>query len=343
MKVESLSRIAKRDSLFIVSRHGMETSAQSERRQPVTLSVLIVSWNNWAKLNVCLSSIYSGTVIPSEIIVIDNDSKDGTPLKLEQTFPEVKLHRNDTNIGHTKGVNLGLRQARGEYVLVLDHDTELAPDCIDRMLEFMRARKDVEMVAPRTFNTDGTVQESARNFPGILSGLFGRQSTLTRILPDNLISKKYLARDFIDSTEPFPVEQIGGACMLFRHSLLDRIGPWDERYIGYWVDTDWCKSVGAENINIYCVPSAHLIHHEGNARHKRKTPHRIWIFHRGAYQYYTKWHTRGTWDPRSIFAGIMLAARALLQIATNGISTPSIEETPNRPAESANEIRGSSQ
>jgi GT2 family glycosyltransferase len=321
----------------------METSVQSGQKQPATLSVLIVSWNNWAKLSVCLSSIYRNTVLPYETIVIDNDSKDGTPIKLEQMFPEVKLHRNDTNIGHTKGVNLGLKQAQGEYILVLDHDTELAPDCIEKMLEFMHVRKDVAMVAPRTFNTDGSIQESARNFPGMLSGLFGRQSTLTRIFPDNSISKRYLARDFIDSTEPFRVEQIGGACMLFRHSLLDRIGPWDERYIGYWVDTDWCKSVGADNLNIYCVPSAHLIHHEGNARNKRKTPHRIWIFHRGAYQYYTKWHTWGTWDPRSIFAGIMLSARALLQIGRNGIRTGDLEETPDRQTESVGEIRGSSQ
>jgi N-acetylglucosaminyl-diphospho-decaprenol L-rhamnosyltransferase len=299
----------------------------NEMRLP-TITVLIVSWNNWPKLRTCLSSIYGGSVAPTEIIVVDNHSIDGTVDRMRQMFPEVRLHQNQTNLGHTKAVNVGFSEAQSEFILLLDNDTELAPDCIDRMLEFMRERSDVAMVAPRTSNSDGTVQESARNFPGILSGLFGRQSLLTRIFPSNPFSRKYLAREFINATQPFQVEQIGGACMLFRRSLLERVGPWDERYAGYWVDTDWCRSITAKGLNIYCLPSAHLIHHESNARHKRKTGHRIWMFHQGAYQYYTKWHSRGVWDPRSLFAGIMLSTRALLQIAVNAARSASVEESP---------------
>jgi GT2 family glycosyltransferase len=204
--------------------------------------------------------------------------------------------------------------ARGEYILVLDDDTELAPDCIDRLLDFMTSRPDVAMVAPRTFNSDGSIQESARNFPGVLSGLFGRQSVLTRVFPQNRFSQKYLARDFLHQREPFEVEQIGAACMFFRRKVLAAIGPWDERYVGYWVDTDWCRSARARQLPIYCIPDAHLTHHEGNARSKRRSIHRSWIFHRGVYQYYTKWHCRGAWDPRSILAGFILAARASTQI-----------------------------
>ena len=281
------------------------------------LTVLIVSWNNWPKLRACLSSIYGGSVSPTEIIVIDNHSTDGTIERLVQTFPSVKLYECPTNLGHTKAVNLGLSLALGELILILDNDTELAPDCIEILLAFMNARSAVMMVAPRTFNSDGTVQESARNLPGILSGLFGRQSFLTRMFPTNPIARRYLAREFIKAREPFQVEQIGGACMMFRRSLLRHVGPWDARYAGYWVDTDWCKSLCARGLAIFCVPDAHLVHHESNARHKRKTPSRIWMFHKGAYQYYTKWHTSGILDPRSVFAWLLLSGRALLQIAMN--------------------------
>lgn len=292
---------------------------QSAPTQPVApkVSVVIVSWNGWAKLHTCLRSIYGGCLPSAQVIVIDNDSADGTPKRVREFFPRVELHRNRTNLGHTKAINQGFLLARGEYILVLDPDTELAADCIEGLVEFLDARPEVAMVAPRTFNSDGTVQETARNFPGISSGLFGRQSMLTRLLSGNRFSARYLARDHLDASEPFQVEQIGGACMFFRRELIRLAGLWDEGYFAYWVDTDWCRSVSQKGLPIYCVPSARMIHHEGNARRKRKSARRIWLFHYGAYRYYTKWHCRGPWDPRAMFAGAMLAVRGVLQIALN--------------------------
>jgi len=284
------------------------------------LTIIIVTWNGGAKLLNCLTSIYAGRLPPALIVVIDNASSDDSMQRLQTMFPKVEAHQNQTNIGHTKAVNQGFALSRGEYILVLDQDTELQPDCIELMLGFLEARPDVAMVAPRTFNTDGTVQESARNFPEVMSGLFGRQSLLTRLWPGNPVTRRYLGREFLQATTPFRVEQIGGACMLFRRRVLDLVGPLDERYLGYWVDTDWCRSLHRKGLPIYCVPEARLTHHEGNAKHRRKTARRIWMFHRGAHQYYTKWHCRGPWDPRSIFAGLMLALRASLQTIVNKVA-----------------------
>ena len=297
------------------------------KRQAPKLSIVIVSWNGWAKLNTCLESIYGGCLPPTQAIVIDNDSSDGTPDFVRQYFPQVELHRNATNLGHTKGINQGFGLARGDYVLVLDYDTELAPDCIARLIEFMDVRSDVAMAAPRTFNSDGSVQESARNFPRISAGLFGRRSLLTRLFPSNRISAKYLARDYLNATEPFQVEQIGGACMFFRRGLIRLAGEWDERYFGYWVDTDWCRNLQTRGQRIYCLPQAHLTHHESNARGKRKSASRIWYFHAGAYQYYKKWNCWGFWDPRALFAGTTLILRALLLIAANKLARETA--TPN--------------
>lgn len=284
------------------------------------LSVVIVSWNDWPKLQQCLASIQASRALPStELLVIDNASSDGTPEQVRAHFPDVDLHRNTTNIGHTKAVNLGFASAKGEYILLLDSDTELREDCIVRLLEFLRQHPEVDLVAPRTFNTDGTVQETARNFPSALAGIFGRQSALTRWFPNNPISRRYLAQQFLDATEPFEVQQVGGACMFFRRRLLSAVGAWDERYFGYWVDTDWCHSLRAAGRRIVCLPAARLVHHENNARGKRKTPSRIWMFHYGAWQLYTRWRTLGYWDPRSIVAGLALLARALLVITQNAL------------------------
>jgi len=285
-----------------------------------TLSVVIVSWNDWPKLQRCLASIDANADAPSrEILVIDNASSDGTPGQVRRHWPAVQLLANGRNIGHTRAVNLGFARARGEFVLVLDSDTELAEDCIALLLEFLRARPDVDLVAPRTFNTDGTIQETARNFPSALAGLFGRQSTLTRWFPHNPISRRYLAQHRLHATEPFEVQQVGGACMFFRRRLLAEVGAWDERYAGYWVDTDWCHSLQAAGRRIFCVPAARIVHHESNARGKRKSARRIWMFHYGAYQLYTRWHSWGYADPRSVAAGLALVARAGLMIVQNAL------------------------
>ncbi len=283
------------------------------------VSAVIVSWNDWPKLSLCLQSLRGNAIADLEIIVLDNASQDGTPERVAKSFPDVRLIKNAANVGHTLAVNQGFGLAQGDYILVLDSDTELKPGCLGTLLTFMNTHPDVAMAAPRTFNTDGTVQESARNFPGVMSGILGRQTLLTRLFPDNPFSKRYLARDFLDATQPFSVEQIGGACMFFRRSLLDVVGPWDDRYFGYFVDTDWCRAIHSKGLRIFCVPGAQLVHHEGNSRLKKRTPRRIWIFNFGAYQYYTKWHALGVWDPRSILAGTALLLRTGLQILLNSL------------------------
>lgn len=283
------------------------------------LSILIVSWNDWPKLRLCLSSILRGALPTHEIILVDNNSSDGTPERVQAEFPTVRLIRNAQNIGHTRAVNQLFGLAAGEHVLLLDSDTELQPDCIAILHEFLLTHPDVDLVAPRTFNTDGTIQETARNFPTALSGLFGRQSLLTRLFPNNPISHRYLARGQINHSVPFVVQQVGGACMFFRRTLLDDVGLWDASYFGYWVDTDWCHRLHSLGRRVMCVPSARIAHHESNARGKRKSVRRIWIFHYGAYQLYTRWHTRGRWDPRAILAGAALLASLALKVTLNAL------------------------
>jgi len=291
------------------------------------LSIVIVSWNEWPKLQQCVTSIFSSTLPAVEVLVIDNGSADGTPDLIRSHFPSVQLYCNSRNLGASKALNSGFARARGECVLKLDADTELMPDCIDRLFEFLHQHPDVDVVGPRTFNTDGTVQETARNFPSALSGIFGRQATLTRWFPNNPISRHYLARQFLDATEPFEVAQIGGAFMLFRRRLLTEVGFLDEGYFHYWDDTDWCYRMRAAGKRLFCVPAAQIYHHEGNARGKRKRPKRIWMFHYNAYRFHTRWRTLGYWDPRSVLAGIALLGRAMMLMAYHGIATASASGT----------------
>jgi GT2 family glycosyltransferase len=311
-----------------------------------TLSIVIVSWNAWAKLEKCLTSIYRNALPTVEVLVIDNASSDDTPARLRAQFEGVDLHCNTRNVGHSKAINYGFGCARGEFILLLDQYTELIDDCINRMLDFLRHHPEADLAAPRIFNTDGTIQESARAFPSALSGLFGRRSVLTRWFPNNPISRRYLARQFLDAAEPFQIESVSVASMLFRRSVLSQAGFWDDRYFAYWNDIDWCYRLRAAGKRIFCVPAAEVVHHETSASDKGKRPSRIWRFHYNAHRLYTRWQTLGYWDPRSVLAGVALFTRAgllivyhILKRRRSGMAAPILDGGPVKPSEAGVERR----
>ncbi|CAN5170478.1 glycosyltransferase family 2 protein [soil metagenome] len=292
------------------------------------LTVLIVSWNAWHHLVPCLESILASSYRDLEILVIDNASVDATVEQLPRHFPQVRFVQNDRNLGHTLAVNQGFRLARGESILVLDADTESAPDALAHLVGFLDSNPDVDVLAPRTFNTDGTIQESARNFPNLWSGIFGRQSLLTRVFPNNPFSRKYLMREALDKTHPFRVESVASSCMLVRRSLIERVGAWDEGYPGYFVETDWCYRLKLAGVKVFCVPAARVVHHEGNNRRRKRSVSRIVMFHRGAFRFYRRNRTLGWADPRAMFALVALTARAGLLIAANSLKPATGTEAP---------------
>ena len=293
--------------------HRLGTTGQSR------LTVLIVSWNSWHHLQPCLSSIGRSTFLDHDVLVIDNASGDGTPEHLAREFPAVHVVQNRENLGHTRAVNQGLIKVQSEMIMVLDADTELAENAIETMVRFLDDHPEVDLVAPRTFNTDGTIQESARNFPTAMSGLFGRQSHFTRLFPNNPFSRRYLMRAHIDAAAPFRVESIASSCMLMRKSVVSRQGTWDEGFRGYFVETDWCYRLKRSGIQIYCVPASHVVHHEGNNHKRKRDARRIWMFHAGALRFYRKNCTLGRYDPRTWFAAMALSVRAGVLIAQNAL------------------------
>jgi GT2 family glycosyltransferase len=285
-------------------------------RSPL-LNVLIINWNSWHYLAPCVRTILNSDYGDLETIVIDNASVDGSSAKIRATFPQVRLIQNQVNVGHTRAVNQGFGLAGADLVLLLDADTELTTDAIGIMVRFLGQNPELDLVVPRTFNSDGTVQETARNFPTAVSGLFGRHGLLTRIYPENPLSRRYLGRENIDRTQPFQVESVASSCMLLRKSLIDRFGLWDEDYPGYFVDTDWCFRLNRAGVKVYCLPAAKIVHHEQNSRTRKRSPSRIWMFHMGALRFYRKNLSLGRADPRTLLACLALSLRAGILIVLN--------------------------
>lgn len=286
-----------------------------------SLTILIVTWNSWADLKRCLASIASSDAGASEILVFDNGSVDGTPELVREHFPHVRLEQSPTNLGLPPAVNRGLALARGDYVMLLDVDTEVRPGTARRLLGFLQQRPDVALVAPRIYTPEGTIEPSARNLPSAMNGLFGRQSVLSRMFPGNPFSRRYMVPENLRNTEPFRVEQVSAACMFMRRSLVQEVGPWDEGYRCYWVDSDWCAQIKTAGKAVYCVPDVRIVHHENNRAGKKKSTWRIRHFHIGAYRFYRKHHALGALDPRALFAALALTVRAIVMLALNELKS----------------------
>ena len=280
------------------------------------MAIIIAARNSWSDLETCIASIPRGV---GEVIVVDNGSTDGTADNLRTLYPDIRVITNASNLGHCRAINQGLRAISRRFVLVLDADTVLGPNALDRLVGLLRSRPDVVIVAPRMLNVDGSVQETARAFPRPINGLFGRQTVLTRLFPDNRFSKRYLRRTQILATDPFEVDWVSAACMLFRRSLIEAIGLWDEGFDGYWVDADWCKRAHRAG-RVFCEPSARVLHVEHNRSGRRKDVGRIIQFHAGVSRFYRKHYTLGWLDPRGLATSAVLAARAALLIAGNALN-----------------------
>ena len=288
------------------------------------VSVIIVSWNGWRDLERCLASIVGSARRPDEVLVIDNASSDGTVERLRRDYPWVRLIANAENLGHTRGINQGFALARSPFLLVLDADTEFPPDMIDGLLQFLIEHPEVDVVAPRTYNTDGRVQETARNLPRPINSLFGRQSVLTQLWPSNPFARSYLAQDKLRANH-YRVEQISAACMLIRASVLRDAGGFDEGFFGYWADTDWCFTLRDLGKQMYCLPRLSLVHHESNRRGKRKSARRILLWHASANRLFRKRFTAGPGDPRAWLGWLGLNLRMLVLLAVN----PFLPAAPN--------------
>jgi GT2 family glycosyltransferase len=280
----------------------------------VEVSFVIASRNGWAYLAPCLASL--GIDGAHETLVIDNASTDGTPEAIRRNYPAVRLQVNMKNEGHCHAINQGICLARGKYVVVLDADTVLESGAVSGLVEFLRGTPQAVIAAPRMLNPDGSAQETARSFPKMINGLFGRQSVLTKLFPKSRFVRQYLRRDAAEAEDPFEVDWVSAACLIFHRSLPERIGLWDEGFQGYWVDADWCKTAHAAG-KVYCVPSSRVVHFEQNRSGRKKGAARIKMFHAGVFRFYRKHHTLGYLDPRAWLAGALLGARCALLLAAD--------------------------
>ena len=229
--------------------------------ESTVVSVVIVNWNVRKLVVNCLRSLIARN--PSlilDISVIDNNSSDGSGELIRREFPQIKLIQNLENVGFSRANNQGIREAQGQYILLLNPDTLWVDDSLQRMVEYMNSHPEVGVLGPKLLNADAqSIQYwGARRLPRPLDTFF-EYSKLSSIFPRNRLFGRHLMGNW-NHTDSREVECLSGACMLIRQQTLQEVGLLDENYPLYTEDTDWCYRVHLTNWKMYYFAEARLIH-----------------------------------------------------------------------------------
>lgn len=230
----------------------------------VKVSIVIVNYNVKDLILTCIRSLYQfcGNAGDLEIIVIDNQSIDGSCQAIRTAFPDVILVENSENEGFPKANNQGFFIAKGDFIFMLNPDTEFQENSIEKLQRFLEDNKSAGIVAPGLLNTDGSHQSSVWRYPSLFS-IFCEFHYLTSLLK----RKNYLDKDF---TKQFEAESFSGAAIFFRKSVLDEIGNLDETM--FWIeDVEFCFRAVQNGIKCVYFPETKIIHHIGQSAKKNYT------------------------------------------------------------------------
>mgnify|MGYP003394275545 CR=1 FL=1 len=229
------------------------------------LSIVIVSYNTKELLLECLNSVRLATrKINTEVFVVDNDSKDGSPEMVAKDFKEVKLFANKQNLGFSKANNQALKKARGKYILVLNPDTQVLKDTLVKMIDFMNKNPDVAVSSCRVELANGSLDRDCRRHYPTPWRAFTHFSGLSQKFKGSKIFDQYYM-GYLSEKKEHEVDACVGAFMMVRKKAMDVVGLFDEDFFFYGEDLDWCFRFRQEGYKIVFTPITKIIHHKGAA------------------------------------------------------------------------------
>jgi len=232
-------------------------------------SVVIVSFNTREILRNCLSSLYEAIGSRDiEVIVVDNASRDGSADMVASAFPRVVLVRSDVNLGFAAGNNAAFRRARGRHIVLLNPDTLLGSDALDRALAHMDAVPSVGMAGGRLLNRNGVDEPAARMFPSVLNDFLALSGLAARFPRSRLFGR--FDRTWATASRPADVDWVPGAFAIIRREVLETVGDFDERFFLYYEEVDLCRRIKAAGWRVRYWPDI-VVHHWGGESSKTLT------------------------------------------------------------------------
>jgi hypothetical protein len=262
----------------------------------LVLSIIVVNWNVCDLVRKCLRAV-AGEMLLSraqyEIIVVDNASADDSVAMIRAEFPDVHLIASPVNLGFGAGCNLAYRDARGEFVLLLNPDTEVIDHAVDAMLAVMRERPRAGIVAPRLVNPDRTVQPASGGALPTLANTAWNYLFLKNVLPRALAPAALFLEG--DPRGLVPIEWVSGAAMLLRREAAgERI--FDEAFFMFGEDMDVCDRLGRAGWEVLYDGAHSIVHHHGKSFDQQESLQVRANAHDGPRRVFKKYH-----GPVSVF------------------------------------------
>ncbi|MDB4347621.1 glycosyltransferase family 2 protein [Bacteroidia bacterium] len=258
----------------------------------IDISIIIVNYNVKYFLEQCLGSIYAKkTDLKLEVIVVDNNSVDGSVQLIKSKFPQVKCIANTENVGFSKANNQAMGIALGKYQLILNPDTVLEQNTLPLCFEYMEQNPTAGALGVRMIDGNGTfLPESKRGLP-TPAVAFYKMALLNKLFPKSQTFGRYHA-GYLAEDEINEVDVLSGAFMFIRTAVLDKIGFFDETYFMYGEDIDLSYRITKAGYNNIYFPKSTIIHYKGEST-KRKTVNYVRTFY-NAMIIFAQTHYTGT-------------------------------------------------
>ena len=214
------------------------------------VSIITINYNESEVTLDLLDSVRKLSYANYEVIVVDNASPNDNPDKIKENFPEVNLIKSPENLGFAGGNNLGVKQAKGEYLLFINNDTIVPPNFIQPLVETLQKNNRIGMVSPKIkFHWDPTLIQYAGYTP---------MNKWT--IRNNSIG--YHQKDNGDFDEPKETQSIHGAAMMVPKKVVDEVGMMTEIYFLYYEEHDWAEMVKRAGYKIFYQPKSYILHKE---------------------------------------------------------------------------------
>jgi len=225
-----------------------------------SIAVAIVNYNTRDHLRACLATVQAE--VPSEVVVADNASADGSIEMVQAGYPSVLLHANKTNLGYGTAANQAIARCTAKYVLLLNADTLIQPGALQALSSYLDLHPRAAIVGPRLVNLDGTLQASCYAFSTPLSTLLEHSTLgrLVRYVP--VLRNKYLGTWPHSHTRV--VAWVKGAALAIRREAFEAVGGFDESFFMYFEEADLCYRLNAAGWQVHFAPVT-TVKHVGGA------------------------------------------------------------------------------
>ena len=255
------------------------------------LSIIIVSYNSSRDLEACLTSLTGNpSQVDHEVVVVDNASDDGTPDYLRTRWPGIRLIEAGENVGFARANNMAIRQTFGELVLLLNPDTIVSGDAIDRLVRVLETDSTAAIAGPRIVDREGRAELSFGRMISPLAEL--RQKVLVR----GHVHRTPVITSIVElmSRRSKTVDWVSGACLLIRRADLEAVGLLDERFFLYTEDVDLCASIRQRGRRVLFVADVEIVHLRGRSVASARSASDA-AYRRSHLAFYEKHHPR--WVP----------------------------------------------